>query len=74
MTDQLGCSYGPNYIECRKTAGSGCPGVEGGPHYFLWWPDAEERTCLDCGIGESEALGATNDHSRPGRGDDGDES
>lgn len=56
MSD-LGCHADGKVIACRKEAGTGCPGVDGGPHYFIW-VDGDERQCMDCGIGQAEALGA----------------
>lgn len=59
MSD-LGCHIGVNVIACKKEAGTGCPGADGGPHYFMWM-DGDERQCMDCGIGQAEALEVVRD-------------
>lgn len=36
-----------------RESGSGCPDVEGGPHYFAFLdPTSDERNCIDCGAPE----------------------
>lgn len=40
-----------------RVSGSGCPEVDGGPHYFAFLdPNSDERICIDCGTPESEKV------------------
>ena len=55
MANDLGCTIGQNVIACRKEAGTGCPGADGGPHYFIYSPYmGDGRHCMDCGVPETE--------------------
>jgi len=38
-----------------RESGTGCPEVEGGPHYFAFiYPPYGKRNCIDCGAPETE--------------------
>lgn len=44
-------------IACRMAGGSGCPEVDGGPHYFAYIdPSRDVRICIDCGEPEQEEI------------------
>ncbi|UXZ57070.1 hypothetical protein [Curtobacterium sp. Arg-1] len=43
---------------CSMESGSGCPGSDGGPHYFAHiGPTKDTRICIDCGVDEPETSG-----------------
>lgn len=41
-------------IACTFSGGSGCPGAEGGSHYYAHIdPNYDGRLCIDCGEEET---------------------
>ena len=37
-------------FHATRVSGTGCPGVDGGPHYFAHLDhNSDERMCIDCG-------------------------
>jgi hypothetical protein len=36
-------------FHATRESGSGCPGSDGGPHYFAFQGRDDYRSCIDCG-------------------------
>lgn len=46
-------------FHATRESGSGCPGADGGPHYFAFLDlEADGRSCIDCGAPEPMVAGS----------------